>query len=102
MGNTLKPFISWLIEVLVPTVADCIDTVFNKVSNSIAANSRIFINGIIEIVNGVINILLGIAQGDWQRVWDGFAEVIDGVAGVIKGIIKRNHRSGRGEWQMLL
>ena len=32
--NTLKPFISWLIEVLVPTVADCIDTVFNKVSNS--------------------------------------------------------------------
>ncbi len=84
--NTLKPFISWLIEVLVPTVADCIDTVFNKVSNSIAAITDI-INGIIEIVNGVINILLGIAQGDWQRVWDGFAEVIDGVAGVIKGII---------------
>lgn len=84
--NTLKPFISWLIEVLVPTVADCIDTVFNKVSNSIAAIADI-INGIIEIVNGVINILLGIAQGDWQRVWDGFAEVIDGVAGVIKGII---------------
>lgn len=84
--NTLKPFISWLIEVLVPTVADCIDTVFNKLSNSIAAITDI-INGIIEIVNGVISILLGIAQGDWQRVWDGFAEVIDGVAGVIKGII---------------
>lgn len=84
--NTLKPFISWLIEVLVPTVADCIDTVFNVVSNSIAAIADI-INGIIEIVNGVINILLGIAQGDWQRVWDGFAEVVQGIADIIKSII---------------
>ena len=31
--------------------------------------------------------MLGIAKGDWQRVWDGFADVVQGVADVIKGII---------------
>ncbi len=84
--NTIKPLIAWLIEVLAPTVADVCDIIFGIVDTVITFIADI-INGIIETVEGVIDILLGIAQGDWQRVWDGFAEVIDGVAGVIKAII---------------
>lgn len=84
--NTIKPLISWLIEVLAPTVADVWDIVVGIIDQAVTFITDV-INGIIEIVEGVIDILLGIAQGDWQRVWDGFAEVIDGVSGVIKAII---------------
>ncbi len=84
--NTIKPLIAWLIEVLAPTVADVWDIVVGIIDQAVTFITDV-INGIIEIVEGVIDILLGIAQGDWQRVWDGFAEVIDGVSGVIKAII---------------
>lgn len=84
--NTLQPILSWIIEVLAPTVADICDIIFGVVDTVITLIADV-INGIIKIVKGVIDILIGIAKGDWQRVWDGFSEVIDGVAGVIKGII---------------
>lgn len=84
--NTLQPLLSWIIDVLAPTVADICDAIFGIVETIITYITDL-INGIVETVKGVINILIGIAKGDWQRVWDGFAGVIDGVAGVIKGII---------------
>ena len=84
--EVVQPYYEWLMAVLVPGIADVCDIIFNAVDTAITLIADA-INGIIDIVEGIIDILIGIATGDWQRVWDGFAEVIKGVAGVIKGII---------------
>lgn len=84
--NTLQPVLNWIIQVLGPTLIDFFEYLYNKFYTKIVKIIDV-INGIVEIVKGVINILLGIAKGDWQRVWDGFADVVQGVADVIKGII---------------
>ncbi len=84
--NTLQPLLSWIIDVLAPTIADICDIIFGIVETVITYITDL-INGVVEIVKGVINILIGIAKGDWQRVWDGFASVVQGIADVIKSII---------------
>lgn len=84
--NTLQPVLNWIIQVLGPTLIDFFEYLYNKFYTKILKIIDV-INGIVEIVNGVINILIGIAKGDWQRVWDGFADVVQGVADIIKGII---------------
>ncbi len=84
--NILQPVLNWIIQVLGPTLIDFFEYLYNKFYTKIVKIIDV-INGIVEIVKGVINILLGIAKGDWQRVWDGFADVVQGVADVIKGII---------------
>lgn len=85
-NGLIKPFIDYLMGVFVPQIADVCDIIFGIVSAVISTIADA-ISGIIEVINGVINILLGIAKGDWQRVWDGFSDVVDGVVTVIKGII---------------
>lgn len=84
--NTLQPVLNWIIQVLGPTLIDFFEYLYNKFYTKILKIIDV-INGIVEIVKGVINILIGIAKGDWQRVWDGFADVVQGVADIIKGII---------------
>ena len=84
--NTLQPLLEWIIEVLAPTIADICDIIFGVIDTAITFIVDL-INGIVEVVKGVINILLGIATGDWQRVWNGFADVVRGISDVIKGII---------------
>ncbi len=84
--NVLKPLISWAVDVFAPVIADIFDHIFDKVSNVIKFMSDM-LNAFVEIIEGNIDILLGIVTGDWQRVWDGFAEVVDGVTGAINTII---------------
>ena len=82
----LQPLLAWAMDTLAPLISDVCDIVFSQIENVIKMISA-YIEGVIDVVKGVINILLGIATGDWERVWDGFADVVDGIWKVIKGII---------------
>lgn len=84
--NVLQPLINWLMSSLFPLVLDYMQKAYNKF-HEIITHVADAINGLVDIVKGIINILIGIVNGDWQRVWDGFGEVIDGTVTAIKGIL---------------
>lgn len=82
----LVPVIKWLTDVLGPTIGDIADIIFDIIA-AIVEYVADFFDGIIKMVNGLIDVLVGIMKGDWERVWGGFAEVIDGTATTIKSIV---------------
>lgn len=85
-NNVLQPLINWLMSSLFPQVIGYMQKTYNKF-HGIITHITDAINGLVDVVKGIINILIGIVDGDWQRVWDGFGEVIDGTVKAIKGIL---------------
>lgn len=42
------------------------------------------IEGTLRVIQGIINVFLGLLQGDWSRVWNGLKQI---VSGVMQGIV---------------
>lgn len=45
------------------------------------------IDGVMQMIKGLINIALGVITGDWERVWGGIRDFLGGLWEVIKGIV---------------
>lgn len=79
--------ISFLIDVFVPIirvaiqwVVDIFMTLFDSVGG--------IVTGIIKIINGIIDFVVGVFTGDWQRAWDGLVLIFDGIVQGLGSIIK--------------
>lgn len=72
--QALKPVIEWIINQVTPVI----ENVSKK------------IGGVIDTINGLLDILIGVFKGDWERVWTGAEKNIDGFkkqfGGAIKGV----------------
>lgn len=66
----LQPAIQWLLDTLEP--------VLEGLGKSIG--------GIIQILNGVLDFIIGVFTGDWERAWDGVGSIFDGFRKMIEGI----------------
>lgn len=60
------------------------DTIIQYAQNTINNICTIF-EGVIDVISGIIDIIAGIFQGDWNKVWEGFKEVVKGAIGIVKG-----------------
>jgi hypothetical protein len=47
-----------------------------------------FIQAAIKVVQGVINVVMGLIKGDWSRVWKGIQQITAGVWQYIKTLVK--------------
>lgn len=82
----IKPIIDWLVQYVVPIVKNVIvaveDTVFNFVN---------FVSGLIKnllkIINGIIDFVVGVFTGDWERAWQGVTKIFEGFVGLIETFI---------------
>lgn len=83
--NLLVPFLSWLVENIVPVVADIISTVGTHVMDFVALVSSCF-GGILDILNGFIDFLLGVFTGDSEKAWSGIEQIVDGFKNIFKAI----------------
>lgn len=45
------------------------------------------IRGVAQVFKGVVNVVGGIVRGDWQRIWDGFADIAQGGLRTVSGLI---------------
>ncbi len=84
--NILKPVIDWIIQnvlpVLVPIFEGIWDTlckVFGHVSDAIG--------GIIDVFKGLIDFIVGIFTGDWNKAWEGIKAFFGGIWEAVKGIV---------------
>ena len=83
-NQALKPIVDWIIDTLAPIISG--------IGKGFGAE--------IEMINGWIDVLMGLINGDWQRVWDGFGKVFDGwkqsfegAWEALKGVLE-----GFGQW----
>ena len=71
--DKVKEFIGKIIEQVIATLGDLI------------TNIGTILSGAIDVITGIIDIISGIFSGDWNKVWEGFKEVVDGAINIVKG-----------------
>ena len=85
-NRCLAPLINWLVNVFGPSIANTINTIWNIVA-SIVSNIGRAINGLIGILRGVIDFIVGVFTGDWKRAWEGVKEIFAGIWDTIAGVL---------------
>ena len=77
-NETLKPFIEWIIENILPIITPIIESVGNVFIRIFGAIGDI-LSGFIDILSGVITFITGVFTGDWERAWNGLADIFKGI-----------------------
>ncbi len=76
--NILKPAIDWIIANVLPVLLPILQAVWNTVK-------RIFgficdmIGGVFRTLKGLINFIIGVFTGDWEKAWGGIKDIFGGI-----------------------
>lgn len=82
IANAVTPLVQILTAVLMPVIQalqPVITTVFGVITE--------VIQNAMTIMQGTINLVLGIITGDWSRAWDGIKQIFSGAIALIGSII---------------
>lgn len=86
-NNVLQPLVSWIISEVAPTfqtvfkiVGDVFRDVFSVVSG--------VIGGIWDALSGLIDFLVGVFTGDWEKAWSGIQNFFKGIWDAIYSVVR--------------
>lgn len=86
----ILPVVNWFVNWFGKPIADAFNFVVNIIGTAIATIIDV-VSGIITSLKGVVEFVVGIFTGDWQRAWDGIKTYYQGlweaIAGIVKGAI---------------
>ncbi len=85
--NILSPLVAWLIDVAIPFIANKLDFLGNQFNTWLETVSDVA-TGVFEALGGVIDFLIGVFTGDWERAWEGVKSIFKGIWDAIVGIVK--------------
>ncbi len=84
--NIMVPFINWIIENILPVVVPIFETLttgFMEFAGFIAD----IISGILQVFKGIIDFLVGVFTGDWEKALRGISDILSGRLKAIRGFI---------------
>lgn len=81
-NNVLAPVLEWLSGVLGPVIQVLVNLIWNIVS-TLFRNIGNVIQGLLTALRGIIDFLVGVFTGDWDRAWKGIANVFIGITNAI-------------------
>lgn len=84
-NELLKPLLSWIWDTLEPKITKVTGVIFGLVEWAITAIGGL-ISGLMKVLNGIIDFLIGTFTGDWTRAWEGIKEIFGGVFTALKGL----------------
>ena len=86
LWNTwLVPIINWIVENVVPVLAPILETIGNTFMNVFGAIGDI-LNGFWTALGGLIDFIVGVFTGDWNKAWQGICDFFTGLWESVKGI----------------
>lgn len=89
-NETLAPFIAWIAQTFGPIISDVINVIINMIG-SVFGTVIDIVNGIITSLKGIIEFIVGVFTGDWEKAWQGikdfFYGIWKGIIGIVKGAI---------------
>ena len=88
LWNTwLVPIINWIVENAVPVLSPILETIGNLFMNAFGVISDI-LNGIWQVLSGLIDFIVGVFTGDWEQAWNGIKEIFSGIWTAISGFFE--------------
>ena len=85
--SVLVPLVKYIIGNVAPQIASAlsiIGNVFLELFDSVAE----VVAGILKALGGVIDFIVGVFTGDWERAWEGIKNIFKGVFEALVGIAK--------------
>ena len=81
----LVPIFDWIIKNVVPVLAPIFKEIGNTIMNVFGKIADI-LRGFWNILSGIIDFIVGIFTGDWDKAWNGIKEIFSGIWEIIKGV----------------
>ncbi len=82
----LQPFIQWIIDNILPVILPIFEDLYDGILEIIGYISDA-INSTIDVMQGVIDFIVGVFTGDWDRAWQGISDIVTGIMNGIKAVI---------------
>lgn len=86
-NNVLLPFIEWFIQTAAPVIANFVQTAINSFF-SFANRIAEILQDVLTALGGLIDFIVGVFTGDWERAWDGIKTFFSGIWNAMKDIVK--------------
>lgn len=84
--NVLVPLFDWIAANVMPILAKVLEFVGNALLNAFETIIKV-VGDIADILSGVIDFVVGVFTGDWEKAWNGIKEIFGGVWDLIKDIL---------------
>lgn len=84
--GVLQPFIIWFINNVAPVIAQGLQTVVDAFFSFLEAASEV-IGSVLDALGGLIDFIVGVFTGDWERAWDGIKTFFNGIWEAMKTIV---------------
>lgn len=88
LWNTwLVPIINWIVANVIPVLSPIFETIGNLFMDVFGVISDI-LNGVWQVLGGLIDFIVGVFTGDWEKAWNGIESIFSGIWTMIKGILE--------------
>lgn len=89
--NVLVPLFSWIVSNIMPVLAPIVELIGEILLNKLETIIKV-IGDIADALSGVIDFVVGVFTGDWEKAWNGIEQIFSGVWNAIKDIVT-------GKWE---
>ena len=88
LWNTwLVPIINWIVANVIPVLGPIFETIGNLFMDVFGVISDI-LNGVWQVLGGLIDFIVGVFTGDWEKAWNGIESIFSDIWTMIKGILE--------------
>lgn len=84
--NVLQPFILWFIETAVPVIAENLQIAVNNFFWFLEQIS-VIVGNILNALNGLLDFLIGVFTGDWEKAWSGIKDFFSSIWELMKSVV---------------
>ena len=85
--TVLQPFITWFINNIAPIIASNLKTAIDNFFTFLDSVSEV-ISNVLDALGGLLDFLIGVFTGDWERAWDGIKQFLSSCWEAMKALVR--------------
>jgi phage-related protein len=86
-NDFIAPIVDWIVANILPILKNYMDRLIEHFSKIISFVAEA-IGGVIDVLKGLVQFIVGVFTGDWDKAWEGIKNVFGGIWDAIVGIAK--------------
>ena len=83
----INPSVNAFVKIFGPAIRNAFQTVIDILGTVIGVVADV-VKGIFKILSGIVDFIVGVFTGDWERAWLGVKEIFTGIFDAIVGVFK--------------
>ena len=87
LWDFLSPFVAWFAKSFIAGFAAKLEWLWGRFEFVFSALASI-VQGLLTVFSGLIDFVVGVFTGDWERAWEGIKEIFGGILDAVAGVAK--------------